>query len=261
MMGHRILSTTLRVLIATLVVTYGALSAQVRRDQQGVAVLRQAVSAMGGTSSIAGVTTASFGGDMTIYQNDKKVSKQFATKFRIVDGSIAFRREISDGDGTSTFASGGQRPVFQAPNRKSRRFARHVALASASVELPGVLLLREVANPNCEVVYVAVDPGQPLHVRTVDHTSDLTAILTRHDWYFDPNTFIPIRIVYQSPEVNFPSNVTDTTADYLGFQAVEGVLVPVKIRTYMDGRADSELTINVAQVNVGLAQDFDMPEN
>ena len=233
---------------------------QIRRDQQAIAVLQQAIAAMGGAGNISGITTASLSGHLTWYHEGQRSTRQFTTEYRFAD-SVAFRHELTDDKGTSIFASGGQKPVFQAANGKTHRFGRHMALAAASFELPAVLLSRELANPNCALVYVDGGQGQPLHVRTDDQTNNMSKAVTRQDWYFDPNSTFPIRVVYKLPDVNSPSIHTKTTSDYVGFQTVTGVAVPTEIQTYMDGQLDNDFIVETTLFNVGLAQNFDMPEN
>lgn len=234
---------------------------QITRDQQAIAVLQQAISAMGGSDNIAGITTAAVSGHLTWSHDGQRSTRQFLTQFRFSNNSVSFRRELTDENGTTIFASGRQKPVFQAANNNAHRFGAHVALAASSFETPAVLLSLELANPNCELMYIAADPGQPLHVRTEDEANETSQAVTSQDWYFDPNTLLPIRVVYKSPDVNDPSIYAKTTLDYLGFQTIASIAFPTEIRSYIDGQLDTDSTIEAAQVNIGLPQDFDMPEN
>ena len=83
----------------------------------------------------------------------------------------------------------------------------------------------------------------------------------RQDWYFDPSSFLPIRVVYRLPDVTNPGIQARAICDYLNFQSTTaGMLIPSQMRMYEAGQLAIMATIDSLQVNGVIEQGFDMDE-
>jgi hypothetical protein len=231
---------------------------QAQRDQSAVTVLQQSLTAMGAASGSGNITTIALSGHLNSYLNGQTFAKSFTTQYKVAGTTVSFRREATDSNGTSIFASGGDRPVIQAAQKQKRRFGRHVALASAPFEVPAVALSLALSNTNCAITFITEKSLAPLHVRIVDRTDEVSRSVTRQDWYFDRTTLLPTWVAFRLPDVLDPRIHAKAVSFYVSYQSASSVLVPKQIHTEVEGTADSDLTIESVQFNGALSQDFDM---
>lgn len=231
---------------------------QAQRDQSAVDVLQQSLTAMGAAQGIGSVSTIALSGHVNSYVNGQSSAKSFTTKYKFAGTTVSFRREATDSNGTSVFASGGDRPVIQVANKQKRRFGKHIALASAPFELPPLVLGLALSNPNCAITFITENNSAPLHVRIADHTDEVSRSVTRQDWYFDRTTLLPAWVAFRLPDVLDPKILSKAISFYISYQSASSLLVPKQIRTEVEGTVDSDVTIDNIQFNGTLSQDFDM---
>jgi hypothetical protein len=243
------------VLLLSVSTTYGQ---QAPRDQAAVDILQQSLTAMGGAAAIGNITTLTLTGQFNSYLNGQTSTKSFTTGYKFDGTTVRFRRELTDGAGTSVFASGGDRAIFQTAKSQRHRFGKHVVRAGAPFEVPALALVLALNDPNCAMTFIAEKNSAPLHVRIVDRTDDVSRVVTRQDWYFDRTTLLPAWVAFRVPDVINPKIHAEAVSFFVSYQTVSNFLTPRQIRTEVDGTVDSDLTINSIQVNATLAQDFDM---
>jgi hypothetical protein len=233
----------------------------VRRDATAVAAVQAAIVAMQGTQQASSIGTAVLNGHATKYTNGQPSQQRFLTKYKVLDGTVAFRRELTSDQDTSVFASGGKRPVFQLPDGRSHRFGKHVAMAAPPFDLPLLVLWQIINNSLYEFILKNDSMPSIVHVQLENPSDPLMKKITRQDWYFDATTYLPLRVIYEVPDVTSPSTTIKANCDYLQFQPIDfGIVVPVQMKLYEEADLVEAITVDSVRINGTVEQDFDMPQ-
>jgi hypothetical protein len=197
------------------------------RDAQAIAVLQSAILGMGGTQSIAAIQDSTIEGTQQNPTNPQAAPLTFTWQ----QSGAEFRDFIQATDHTYTSLSGHGNPAQQLKGQWSR-LNYHVARANLPFELPALVLYRELENATYTLHYIGlttVEGKSALHLRTSDDTDKVGTLVTPQEWYFDPVSFIPIRVEYRVP---YPRNAyqwTPVSIDYKNYQTQNGVLIPFEL--------------------------------
>jgi hypothetical protein len=246
----RVLRSVCLFLSLLIFVNVAAVEDQPRRDPQAVAVLQQAVAALGGEAAYAQVRDAVTTGMIGAAPGSTARSGNFVWK---VAGD-EFRREFRNGSSEAVTVSGLGSPTHTRDG-KSKRIAYHVVLASPPLHLPGLVLYRQLASREYSIKSVGTEmvAGRPaVHIQTCDERTDVSKLITVHEWFFDAVTGLPLRVEYRIPDTKIASDYMEAAAEFSDFRAVNGLLLPFQINTYHSGQARTVAQVSSVAVNGGV---------
>jgi len=227
------------------------------RDSAALAVLNQAIVAMGASASVASLQSMQIQGHLL--RVDSGENDSFTLSYLISNNGVRFRRSSTKPTGVSTFASGKGTPFLAPPNGKQETFGHHIAAAMLPYEHPSLTILLEIQNPNYSITMAPSARKAPIHIHTEDDSTEDSRFTSPQDWYFDSSTYLPIRVEYKLADVFHPSVTHSTTCRYTSFQTVGGVLVPAGIEVDENNIAVADITLDGFTFNVPLGDNFDMP--
>ena len=235
-------------------------STTVVRDPQAVAAVQKAVSAMGGVA-LSQVHDASVRGTVQILSDSSAQSPSVLWEDAWGKGTPTFRRESHVGSSASVLVSGNGQPVdFQ--DGVTTKVPQHVAFSCAAVHLPGIVLAAQLNNSVFSFKFLgttAVNGVPAVHIQSALTTDPIASALSLQDWYFDPNSGLPLRVDYRvanSPDLLNPGIVS---MQFASFQSVSGILVPFRLgETGLEGEQDI-VTITSVTFNSGLSPSQFLP--
>ena len=222
-----------------------------QRDSAALLTIGQALTAMSATSLLAQISSAQCTGSIQAVPGTGVQSGMFTWEHQFSASGFQFRSEFQNSARDSIFVFDGT-TASTSNNGTVRSLSSYLATPLAPFHLPGVVLNIFLANPN----YI-VTVGTPARVQGViaNHitaslnTDSVTQIITTEDWYFDPNTGLPLRVEFRLPDSEDAKSYTKAAADFGNYQSVNGVLVPLSIANTVDGVVNSAVTIKAVQWN------------
>jgi len=227
------------------------------RDAQALAVVQSAVAAMGGTGAVAAIQDATVQGTIQDQPSDESSTQNFIW----MSSGSQFRTQITAGNDTRIYVSGSGSPVEQE-NGVNSSVPFFVAEANLPYELPALVLLNELNNPNYTISYVGTETvnGNPaIHIHTCDDTDFTSYLITPQEWYFNPAGGLPVLVRYGLPKPRDMQSSWPMSTGYANYQAVSGVLVPYQL-TMNEGPVVRVATISSVAFNSGLpATEFQAP--
>lgn len=188
----------------------------VKRESHAVAIVGQAVAALGGMQAVARSSSLSADGAVKIGDSTKPV--HWETK------NDAFRMET----GPDIFASNGN-TGWSKNNAGASRLRPHV-WASTVVPIRLGIYLSEALKGALVTVQEAPDKSneQVVALLVRDERSAFTHALCTRYWYFDRQSNLPIKVDFQERSLNSPSFYIWTTIAFDKFTASEGVYSPTQ---------------------------------
>ena len=129
-----------------------------------------------------------------------------------------------------------------------------VAQANLPYELPALVLLNELSNPNYTLSYVgtATINGNPaIHIHTCDDTDLVSYFVTPQEWYFDARSGLPVLVQYGLPKPRNMQTSWPVSTSYANYQVVNGILVPYQL-TMNVGPVVEVATVSSVAFNRGL---------
>src|SRR5262249_18991015 len=107
---------------------------------------------------------------------------------------------------------------------------------------------------------VSLDGVAALKVSTVDLTDDLSAQICKQDWYFDPNTLLPVRVDFLTSQISNALDTATMTYLYSNYQNFSGISFPLHVVTLVSGHQIEEVTFASVQVGASIPPtEFDAP--
>ena len=197
------------------------------RDAQAIATIQSAITALGGTQNIAAIQDSTIQGT----QQDRANPEVAPLAFTWQQSGAEFRDFIQATDHTYTSVSGHGSPAQQLKGQWSR-VNYHVARANLPFELPALVLYRELENATYTLHYIGlttIEGKSALHLRTSDDTDKVGTLVTPQEWYFDPVSFIPIRVEYRVPHPRNASQWTPVSIGYRNYQTQNDVAIPFEL--------------------------------
>jgi hypothetical protein len=84
-------------------------------------------------------------------------------------------------------------------------------------------------------------------------------LVTPQDWYFDPVSFLPVRVDYRLPYEFDATHADPVSIEFANFQSVGGIFVPFQLRLKVIF-SSTVVTVTTATFNTGLSPStFDPP--
>ena len=197
------------------------------RDAQAIATVQSAIAALGGTQNIAAIQDSMIQGT----QQDTTNPQVAPLTFTWQQSGAEFRDFIQATDHTHIEVSGHGYPAQQLAGQWVP-VPYHVARANLPFELPALVLYQELTIPTYTLQYIGVATiggKSAIHLHTSDDTDPVGTLVTSQEWYFDPVSFIPIRVEYRVP---YPRNAyqwTPLSVDYRNYQTQNGVAIPFEL--------------------------------
>jgi hypothetical protein len=128
-----------------------------------------------------------------------------------------------------------------------------VARANLPFYLPPYVLFQELNNPIYTLKYVGpvqLNGNQVIQVHISDDSDPVGTQVTPQEWYFDPVSFLPVRVQFREPANENMSQ----------FTLFDAVLAPATI-SYSNGVVSETITIGAVTFNSGVSQSvFDPPQ-
>jgi hypothetical protein len=228
------------------------------RDPQAISVLQSSIAALGGTSAVAAITDTTVTGTEPDISNPGGPPVPFTWQTSGVEFSFTTQNSI----GAYTALSGHGIPA-QLKNGNWIPLPLYVARANLGFYLPALVLNGEIQNANYTLQYVGaatVEGNAVVHIHAVDNSDATSQIVTPQEWYFDPGTFLPVRVEYSIPEERNVNSSIPASMEFSNYQSVSGVAVPFQVK--IQAAQLLSLTAGVTSVvfNSGLpASTFDPP--
>src|SRR6266849_960707 len=86
-----------------------------------------------------------------------------------------------------------------------------------------------------------------VHVRSALNTNPVATALSPQDWYFDPNTVLPLRVEYTVVLTRNILNPEIVAIEFADYRPVSGVLIPFRLTEYgLSGEKDIVTVTSVA---------------
>ncbi len=253
-----IVGSTIAVLVLMMgvVATASASGYAPQRDSAAISTLQNAIAALGGSNAVAGIQDSILTGSIT-NQNGTN------TTFTWTMAGSEFRIEATTAKGgTNVFLSGHGSPAWVL-NGQASALNFYMARANPPFYLPAYVLFQESNNLAYTLKYVGpvqLNGNQVIQVHISDDSDPVGTQVTPQEWYFDPVSFLPVRVQYREPTDDDPANYANAVYDMSQFVLVSGVLVPYTI-SYSDDTMKEVFSVGAVTFNSGVPQSvFDPPQ-
>ena len=224
------------------------------RDAQAIATVQSAIAAMGGTAAVAAIQDATFQG--TIQEQTPAPSAgqtSDSLTFTWMTAGAQFREETTGATSHRIYVSNSGSPVDQRDGQNVT-VPPFVAQVNLPYQLPGLVLLNELNNPNYTISFVGptnVNGTAAIQVHTCDETDYTSHLIMPQEWYFDASTGLPIRVEYKLPKDTDVEHPWSLSIDFSNFTAAGAILVP-RTLTINAGPATATATVNSVALNSGV---------
>lgn len=231
------------------------------RDPQAVAVVQNAIGAMGG--ALGGqLQNAQVQGTLAPAAGLTVPSGRFTWTDDFSGATYEFRHEVEAPDSTRVVVSGHGSPAFQKGSTSVRALRSHITYTTLPYYIPIVVLARALADSRYSVRFVgqASVSGRPAaEVSLKVDAGVLENALSEQKWFFDSATGLPLRVEYRLPSTVYELQSIPAVMELSDYRMVGGVTVPFTITSYEDGAAVATATISSVAFNVAVASsDFDL---
>ena len=139
----------------------------------------------------------------------------------------------------------------------------YVSRAELPFHLPILVLYAEIQNPNITFQFLGtgtVEGKLAIHIHVADNSDSTGQLVTGQEWYFDPVSFLPVRVEYKWPDQGNPSDSTFGALEFSNFKALSGVNVPYQLKIQV-GQLTLQATVTSVTFNSGVpASTFDPPD-
>jgi hypothetical protein len=215
------------------------------RDPEAISVVEQALGALGGQQSNLQLRTAVIRG--TMQGEGEQTTSILLWEDDFGNKLPEFRKEIRSGATVRMFVSGHGSPAHQHDGTV-QPLSRQIGLATAAFYLPGVVLARELNNPDYSFRFIRDNSGF-IHIRTVWELNPATAAITSQDWFFDATTKMPVRVQSLMPSNHRLGQTKASTVAFSGFRSVSGILVASHFVTQGPDSKSKTITISDVEIN------------
>jgi hypothetical protein len=238
--------------------TYAQTTTPAVRDPNGLAVLQQAVNALGGTAAIGQIQDCTATGSMQASPGGGLTSGSF----RWENSGREFRYENPSPSGLRIFASGHGKPALE-DNGVVRAVGRQGAVGNFPPHLLPLMLLRALVNQNVSVQLLGpgvVGGRSAIRVKiALGASASRAGTSSGQQWFFDATSGLPLRVEYLLVAEGAPGVSVVAATEFGSYRAVSGIQIPFQIVTYVDGVQTSVVTLNSVVFNTGISSgDFDL---
>ena len=225
------------------------------RDTAAISTLQSAISALGGANAVAAIQDCILTGSIL---NADGTSKTF--NWTIAGNQFLVQTTTANG-ATNVFVSGHGSPAWITKGSTSA-LNSYMARANLPFYLPPYVLFQELSNPIYTLKFVGtvqLNGANVIQIHISDDSDLVGALVTPQEWYFDPVSFLPLRVQFREPSNENGANYVTAAYDLSQFGAVSGVMVPYKI-SFSDPLASEVVAVGTVTFNSGVPQNvFDAP--
>lgn len=197
------------------------------RDAQAIATLQSAISALGGMSAAAAIQDFSIQGTEQYATNPDPTPATFTW----LNSGVEFSFTVQNGNGTYTALSGHGTP-YQLKHGNWIPFPPYVARSVLAFHNPVFVLYTELLNQSYSLQYVGaavVDNKPAIQIHTANNSDSTGQYVTPQEWYFDPTSFLPVRVEYKIPDDRNVQGSTTGSEEFSNYQSISGLMVPYQI--------------------------------
>jgi hypothetical protein len=257
-------------LCCTLLASYSGFAQQTaattpQRDQTALAILQNALFVSVGQSSVPQVTSAQISGSIKPLGNSGYPAGTFTWTVALTATGFEFSNDFQPSDSSAShqlFVSGHGAPAVSVGGNVTRLLG-HMSEVSSFTQMTLLALALAVQNTSLTVTQSSSQQiGNVLatHVHVSNDADQVTQAVTPQDWYFDPNTGLPLHLDYHSPDLLDALTWTPESRDFGNWQSIGGILLPSQITNSSNGVPMTVTTITSVQLNVPVTQSqFDLP--
>lgn len=258
---HRLAVTCLvSFLIATPIVAQQT-ATPAPRDPQAVALLQKSWAALVGVGSISDITLT--GSVTRIAGSDVETG----VVTLLASGNLASRMNLSLTDGHRTEIRNGPQGDWIGPDGVEHAMATHNCWPDADWFYPGLSFQALNSDPGLGTSYIGLETKNGLAVqhirlfRVVPSSSGVPQptilALSTEDLYLDASSFLPLFLEFNIHPDNAFNRDFSVEVAFSSYQNMSGIMLPVRVRKYLNGGLILDLTIASGSVNSGLpASDF-----
>jgi hypothetical protein len=220
---------------------------------QAVALASQALSALTGSTQVNDVTLTATG--------TRTAGSDVET------GSVTLKALGSGESRLDLSVAGGTRSEIRNLNSNSapqgswigldgtvHSMANHNCMTDAAWFFPALSVLSQLLNPNLVATYVGQETKNDAAVQHLHFVvqAGLSQQLSAEDIYLDASSYLPVALTFNAhPDNNAGTNIS-VEIDFLNYQTVNGVQVPLHIQKLLNGTLLFDLTIQNVTLNSGL---------
>lgn len=227
------------------------------RDPQAITVVQSAIAAVGGPSAAAAIQDFSVQGTERYVTDPDPNPATFSWQ----NSGAEFSYTVQNSNGTYTALSGHGIPA-QLKHGNWIPLPPYVARAELAFHNPIFVLYAELQNQNYSFQYVGVgtvEGNAAIHIHAADNSDSIGQLVTPQEWYFDPATFLPMRVEFKAPDERNAQGSTPVSEEFSNYQTASGFVIPYQIKIQI-GPQLLMANISSATVNSGLpASTFDPP--
>lgn len=225
----------------------------VQRDLQAVALVQQAIKAMGstvpsdsvaaGTVTVLAGTSADQGTIRILTRGTNQTSEQIQTP----------RMQV-----TEVFSTG---LASQSIGNTNTSYSANRAVTSQAKDFPLPLLAGLLANPDEALQFIGLEQvgsASAEHLRATNtyssqHGLQVLSDFTATDIWFDAQTALPLRIAWIQRDGAGASPRINRETWYSGYQNFSGVLYPTSVEEFYNGSLWKTIKLQTVSLNTGLA--------
>jgi hypothetical protein len=227
------------------------------RDAAALAAMQSSVAALGGASGWGAIQDWTITGQVSISGSGQPAN------FGWIGAGVEFHIE-TDSNGTSSMFLSGHGSPARVINGTVSNLNYFMDRANPPLYLPGVCLTQELNNQQLTILYMGTTTvnGIPaIQVQVTDNSDALGTLVTPHSWYFNAATFLPLQATPILPSNENPSDYTNGSLTFGGFETVSGLQVPAQITLTKGSSPAKSFSISAVAFNSGVPQsEFDPPQ-
>lgn len=250
--GNPFTKITLVILVAAVGCPSFAQQTSPSRATSAISFLTQAVTAAGGSATIAAIQDFTAEGSITHNWADNPEQGQLTIKSR---GAGQFRLDSQVSEGTWSYILNNGAAQLTLPDGSIYPIAYHNALNSGALTWPTARLSAALLDPTVSVIdlgLVQIGNTQARGIRTI--RSGPFAGFTQTDYFLDPTHFIVLRFQDQvHPDNDAINGATLRQLDFSNYQQVNGVLVPFSVAQSVAGQTVWTIQLTSVVFNSGLS--------
>jgi hypothetical protein len=227
------------------------------RDPAALAAMQSSAAAMGGANGWGAIQDWTITGQVSTSGSGQQAN------FSWIGSGVEFHIETDSNGSSSMFLSGHGSPA-RVINGTVFNLNYFMDRANPPLYLPGVCLTQELNNQKFTILYMGTTTvnGIPaIQVQVTDNSDALGTLVTPHSWYFNAVTFMPLQVTPLLPSNENPSDYTNGSLTFGGFETVSGLQVPAQITLTKGNSPTKSFSVSAVAFNSGVPQsEFDPPQ-
>jgi hypothetical protein len=226
----------------------------VARDAKAIGLVQTIVQALGGTSFYSATSGVVARGTLTSASG--AISGPIVWEW----AGTEFRYSRPGPSGSIIFVSGHGNPAI-IEGSVIRRGIGHLAMVTYPFHVPSVVLGTLLKNQNVSISSMqtlSLDGVSATAISFVDQTDELSSVICRQTWYFNPQTLVPIRVDYLTSDANNALNTIQESILLSDFRNVSGISIPFHMITFFNGQQIEDTVFTLVEIGPVPNAEFDL---